>query len=380
LAFACLAASAACGTNTDLDDRPLFPDGFIVFQAVVLDGVDGSQIVDVDLRVQVGHHTLPSEQLEGVDGANGIHIIYGIPDNTGVFVLADAEGYAPFIAKVTIDGNGSVTTGDLDYRFFNVLMFPIGTSPSDLSVTIFTADGEPVANATVVATLNQQPTNVPVDTPLFPGVGILPSSAVATTDAAGKATFSGDNLILGGRYSISVFGALDAQGVFLVPSSATNVTIGATVPEIVIFLDRPLLTPIAISVNNEDAGIHSNLVVNFPYEVELCSLTSAHTWQNVTNQSPFFLTLDTNANGTVAQPALANPVTLTGDGTATLTLEENYGNTTAAFDGGDDLFIQFNGVTLKPRGAGDGSCRSLSTVEIRDTGSFVNPRIHVNDP
>jgi hypothetical protein len=164
-----------------------------------------------------------------------------------------------------------------------------------------------------------------------------------------------------------------------VPSSPTSVTIGATVPEIVVFLDRPLLTPVAISANNEDAGIHTNLVVTFPYVIEVCSASAQHTWTNVTTSQG--VVADTDIDGTVAQPANPNPVTLTvGGGGTTITLEENYGLTTQAFDPQDDLFVQFNGVTVKPAGSGEASCRALNLIELRDSGLNVVTRIHVNDP
>jgi len=362
-----ICALAACSTDTDISDRPLFPDGFIVFQAVVLDGLTGDAVDPVDLRVQIGHHVLPSE----LD--NGIHVVYGLPDNTGVFVLADADGYAPFVAKVTIDGTGNLATGDLDYRFFNVLMYPVGTSPSDVTVSVFTADGTPVDGATVVATLDQQPVFVPVDTPLFPGVGILPGSVVAQTANGGKATFAGADLVLGAEYSIDVFGALDANGVFLVPSQNNTIRIGSQVPEIVVFLDRPQLAPVAISANNEDGAIHGNLTVRFPYAVDVCSLNTEHTW--------FASGGDTDFDGNVAAPVAINPVTLTkSTGDTTLALEENYGTGLQAFDPNDNLFVTFNGVRLKPRGAGDASCRALSSVELRDTNRFVSTQIHVNQP
>jgi len=357
----------ACSTDTDISDRPLFPDGFIVFQAVVLDGLTGDAVDPVDLRVQIGHHLLPAEF------ANGIYDVYGIPDNTGVFVLADSPSYAPFVAKVTIDGNGNLATGDLDYRFFNVLMYPVGTSPSDVTISVFTADGQPVDGATVVATLSQQPIFVPVDTPLFPGVGILPGSLVAQTAGGGKATFAGADLVLGAEYSIDVFGALDANGVFLVPSQNNTIRIGAQVPEIVVFLDRPVLAPVAISANNEDGAIHGNLVVRFPYAVDVCSQTIEHTWSGSGG--------DTDFDGNIAGPASITPVTLTKSAAdTTITLEESYGAGLQAFDPNDNLFVTFNGVRLKPRGAGDTSCRTLNSVELRDTNRFVSTQIHVNQP
>jgi hypothetical protein len=296
-----------------------------------------------------------------------------------VFVLADAEGFAPFIAKLTIDGQGSLLTGDLDFRFFNVLMYPVGTVPGDLTVTVFSADGTPVDDATVVATQDQQPVFVPVDTPLFPGVGILPGSISKTTAGGGVATFPGAELVLGARYSIDVFGAIDANGVFLVPSQSESVTIGASVPQLAVFLNRPLLTPVAISANNEDGALHNNLVVRFPYGIELCAPLSPLSWTNTT--SSFAPPANTDADTVTAGPALTTPVTATlSDGGQTLTVEEFYGLDTAAFDPEDNLFVTFNNVRVKPVGSGDASCRVLNQVELRDTNTNVNPTIHVNDP
>lgn len=378
LARACLVLGLllGCGTDTDISDRPLFPDGFIVFQAVVLNGLDGSAVpeADVNLRIQIGRHTLQSEV------SNGIHVIYGVPDNTAVFVLADAPGLAPFVAKLTIDGTGSIENGDFDFRFFNVLMYPVGTAPGDLTVTVFSGDGgTPVQGATVVATQDQQPVFVPVDTPLFPGVGVLPSSVIQTTDASGRAVFPGADLVLGARYSIDVFGAI-VDGVFLVPSQNQSITIGSSVPEIVVFLNRPLLTPVAITSNNEDGAIHNNLVVRFPYAIELCTPTSPLSWTNSSGSfSPFILDLD--GDGTVAQPALTNPVSaVLSDGNSTLTVEESYGIGTQAFDVNDDLFVTFNNIRLKPESTDDASCRLLNQVELRDTNTNVVTTIHVNDP
>src|SRR5258708_932582 len=89
---------ASCSTDTNTSDRPLFPDGFIVFQAGVLDALDGTKIDNPNVRIEVGHTTLPAEVV------NDLQVIYGVPDATEVFVLSDAAGYAPFIAKISING------------------------------------------------------------------------------------------------------------------------------------------------------------------------------------------------------------------------------------------------------------------------------------
>jgi hypothetical protein len=365
-------SSMACQTNTNTKNRPLFPDGWIVIEAVVLNGLTGAPVASPNLRVQVGHHVLPSED------SNGLYYVYGVPNNTPVFVLADAGGYSPFIAMVSVNGAGNVLTGDYYYQFYNVMMYPMGTVPGNIVVSVYTADGTPIDSATVVATMTAASAMVPVSSPLASGVGILPNSVVATT-SGGKATFSGASLILGADYSIDVFGALDAAGVFLTPSQNNTVTIGEEIPEIVVFLDRPAMTPVALQASNEATGIGSQLAVTFPYPIELCTPTASYTWTNTTANHTG--TADTDMDFIVAAPAAVDPVTAARSvGDTVLTLGYVAGVGATAFDAGDVLWVRFNNVLLKPKGAGDGSCTLLGQVELRSTGSRVNTEIHASQP
>jgi len=375
-AFIALAISlGSCSTNTNTQNRPLFPDGFVVIEAVVSNGLTGEPVTGVDFRVQVGHHVLQAEE------SNGIQMVYGVPNGTPLFVLADAAGFQSFIAKVTIWGSGSVWDADYYYEFYNVLMYPVGTAPADVVVSVYDADGNPIAGATVVATMSSASAFVPVDTELVSGVGILPSSVVSQTNAAGKTTLAGASLILGATYSVDVFGALDAAGVYLRPSEDNTIVVGDEIPEIIVFLNRPAELPVAITVNNEVDGIYSQLVVTFPYAVELCTTSDDHTWAN---WSGFHGNYVNDFDGIDAAPATTDSVTaaLSSGGTVlTVGYVTNVANdANDAFDPDDSLWILFSGVEVKPVGASDGSCRDLTNVALRATGMTVDPEIHVNQP
>ncbi len=376
-------ALASCSTDTDTTNRPLFPDGYNVLQATVTNGLTGEPIDNVNLRVQVGRDTLDDEIV------SSLHMIYGIPNATEVFVLADAEGYSPFIAKVTLTGTGNIQTGDYAYHFRNVLMYPVGTTPRDIQVSVYQIDGTPVDGATVVLTLSAASVFVPVETALQSGVGILPNSLVQVTANGGKAVFPASGLIFGGTYSIDVFGALDANGVFLQPSQNSLVTVGVNVPEVVVFLDKPVLVPVAATTNTETAGERSTLVINFPYAVDKCTSTGWWVNNNCFDEFPpvfihACLSLDTDIDGYYARPHASASVTEAfSNGNTTLTLNyvtNEINDATAAFDAQDNLWVFFGGTQVKPRGASDSSCTPIQLIELRNTDDFINTEINANIP
>ncbi len=375
---------ASCSTDTDVTDRPLFPNGVNVFEAQVIDGLTGARVANAEVAVQVGRHIL--------DAANddGFYTVYGIP--YGSFrVMVSAPGYVDFRAMVDFTGNGKATDGVYSYTFNNILIYPTGNIPDDIVVSVYDGnDGSPVPDATVVASLTGITGFVTVDDPLAPGVGLLPSTIAAHTDASGKAVLPASSLVMGGTYSINVFGALDQNGVFLVPEQNETVKVGFTVQEVVTFLTRPVLRPVAVSANNEDRAVAVGfLEVNFPYPIEICSAAQSQSWSNTTSaHSPNTFALDHNdsdGDTTVTSPATSSdPVTATllNDDT-TLHLVFNTEND----DAGDDLWVTFSGVYVKPLGSEGtntaGSCHSLGTIGLRDTSispsSTVNTEIFVRD-
>src|SRR5439155_20503990 len=102
------------------------------------------------------------------------------------------------------------------YYFNNILMYPTGSVPMPVTVSVFDGNtGAPVANATVVATLDDQDNFLSISSPLYPDTGLKPSSFAKQTGMDGKVSLDSATLVLGAHYQITVFGALDAQGVYL---------------------------------------------------------------------------------------------------------------------------------------------------------------------
>jgi hypothetical protein len=374
LAVVAALGSAGCSTSIDRTNVPLYDNGVHVFEAQVVNALTAERIEDATISLLLGKYTLDAIF------ENGQHTIYNIPYGT-FRIDATAQGYNHFQARKSFTAaspSASLSRGDsLVFYYNNLVMYPEGIVPQGVTVTVYDGStGATISNATVVATLVGVGAAVPITDVLAPNVGLTPDTLVTTSGSNGEATFAPEDLVLGGTYAINVFGALDAQGVFLVPSSNLSVTVGQTFQQLPAFLSRPFQVPVALGANNEDfvnGGTNPNLVVTFPYAIELCSTPSSHTWFNST---PF--PADTNGNGTVATPPATNQVTATlSNGEATLTLAYNLQAGTD--DPGDNLYVTFSGVQVKPKGAAATSCTSLSLVSLRNIGGLprVNTQIRV---
>jgi len=367
-----VALLGACSTDTDLTNRPLFDNGVNVFEANVLDGLTGATVEKATVSVQVGRHTLESSpEAEGSGSGSGAAFfsVYGIP--YGEFrVTASAMGYNDFVALKDFDDSNpsdSLANGDpYVYYFNNILMYPSGSVPMPVSISVFDGNtGAPVANATVVAALDDTSSLIAISNPLYPDVGLKPTTFAKTTGADGKVELDSANLIMGGEYAISVYGALDAQGVYLVPASTSYVTVGQSLQQVVVFLNRPFATAVAIKANNEDTMVHPNLQITFPYPIEVCANPAMHFWQNY--------------SGTTPQPATTNPVGVAlsaGDTVITLTPNVQSGTDDPAVD----LTARFYNIEIKPKGASDSSCRDIyyDGIPLRTSGD-VSPFLKVRD-
>ncbi|MCK5688712.1 hypothetical protein KAI87_05540 [Myxococcota bacterium] len=363
--------ASGCSTEVDMTDVPLFDNGTNVFEAQVINGQTGERVDDATIQIQIGHHILKAEVNDG------FYTIYGIPAGTFI-VTVTVAGYTNFRALLRFNQGGTLSGGSaLAYLFKNIVMYPVGVVPGDITVRLFDgADGAPVVDAIVVASLTGFTNYVTADEVLTNNADLLPSTVPTTSDAEGLATLASTDLIMGGAYSIDVFGALDANGVFMVPAVNQIVTVGTNLQELVIFLDRPSLDPVALMVNNEDDAILSTLVVTFPYAVELCTQSDDHDWSNVTNNKAPYWSNDSDGDG--------NGTTVAADDPVTVTLSENDTILTAEFvanenDAGDELWVEFSGIEVKPMGSSDGGCVELEDIEIRNTGSNIDTQIHVRE-
>ncbi|MBI5511283.1 MAG: hypothetical protein HY903_21185 [Deltaproteobacteria bacterium] len=367
----------ACSTDTDTTHQPLFDNGVNVFEAQVIDGQVGAVITNATITIQVGRHLMQA------NNDNGFYSVYGIPYGT-FRILVSAPGYNDFQAMKAFTAAGqfaSLANGDpMVYYFNNVLMYPLGHAPGDVKVSVYDSrDGAAVRGATVAATLSQVTQLINLTDVLLPTIGYTPSTMVATTDADGKVSFASANLIMGATYDVDVFGALDADGVYLVPDTASQVKVGYALQDLVVFLDRPVLVPVAVMTNNEDNTLLvSELVVTFPYAVEICNAATNHTWSNTTDNHGAPFSDDTDGDGVFAAMAPTNPVG------AALSVNDTVLTMTYAAqndDVGDDLWVTFSGLTVKPRGASDSSCTSLTSVKLRTItgGATIDTEIHVRD-
>lgn len=360
----------ACPTGTPIEasDKPLFDNGVNVFEAQVVDAMNGTLLTGAQVFVHVGRHALDATE------DSGFYTVYGIPRGT-FRVTVTMTGYTPFRAMKSFNGNGRLSWGDpLSFEFNNILMYPEGSVPGDLIVSVYDGNtGAPVEGATVLASLVDVTPVIDISSPLAPNVGILPPTLAGATDAAGKAIFTAANLIMNGEYFIDVYGALDADGVYLVPVSNRSIIAGRQVQEVVVFLSRPALNPVALMANNEEDVTNTELVVTFPYEIELCTTdANDHGWNNSTS---WHTAADTDGDGTVTSPSATAPVTSAlEDGGTVLRLSFATEND----DAGDALYVDFWGIRVKPAGASDGSCTSLGNVSLRGSGT-VDTEIHVRN-
>lgn len=123
---------------------------------------------------------------------------------------------------------------DTEYNYVaNIYMFQLGQTASDITIYV-EYDNERVEGATVL--LQQQIANNLVTTPTTPAATLFAAntgttgtlgSISGTTDADGKVTFAGSNLVLGGAYTPQVL-PLTYEGVQLALTAGAQIIVGAT--------------------------------------------------------------------------------------------------------------------------------------------------------
>ncbi len=363
-----LAAPACEDALSETTGQPYFRNGVNSITVLVYDAMNGAGIVDADVTVQVGHYVLPAHEY------GHVYTVSGIPPGTFPIYI-EADGYLTFIGNFTFTGSGDLTNPNQNRTYItrSAIMFPMETVETDIRIRAYDGEtGEPVHGGRVVATIDPAVTPQGVitvtDEVLQGTLGLRPMTQ--TVDLSdGRAVFSREDLVYGATYNMDVIGARNADDAWLQPTSLAGFRAGRDHPELVVFMGPPAVTPVALSANNEQDGTHTELVIRFPYPMEVCSDARNHTWVNESG--------DTNANGVAAEPDPNDPLTLTlSNGDEVLTLAPNIASGTR--DDGDRLRARIEGVGVRvtgTRGTNLQTCVPIEQIQLRNTGTNVSNRI-----
>ncbi len=365
--LATLLGAASCGPSINLEERPLFSNGSNTLTFLAFDAFTGAGIEDATLKITVGTYELAVTKKSG-----NAYIVAQVPFGTHLATF-EAPGYVGFLGQPSADCSSTLTNpASQCFKTYQVALYPVKGVDSDVVVKTFEAEsGAPVAGGTVVATLTAASNLIGTgfSNPLSGSLTLRPTTIVANIGEGGTATLPKDRLVLGGTYSIDVFGAKTAANLYLTPTDNLSIVAGRSFPQLTVFMGPPSQAPVALSANNEKVVVIPNLVVKFPYPVEVCSEATAHGWSVNPGTG-----LDGNADGVKATPATTSPVTvaLTPDN-GQITLTANFATTmsgASTFQTADGLMeANFFGVRVKVKGSS--SCTSLGSIRIRD-GNFIS--------
>lgn len=243
--FSAVSLLAACGgddTTTNQSASQNYHNIQTTLQGSIFNAIDGTRITDESLKVTLvqGTSYRNANVRKGTADFAGDYSIANIPTSTNgsnitYRIVSSVDGFqqfeTTFAFNVTTGGSGSLQDNNVN-RVGNIYMYPVGSFASNVKVNV-SYNNEPVANATVL--LNPQTaSNAPttdVSNTLFPAQNGFQGAQTVVTDAAGIATFVADNLVLGGRYAISVL-PTSHEGTQLALPAVSSFTVGTT-PNIV---------------------------------------------------------------------------------------------------------------------------------------------------
>lgn len=353
LAMAGLLAMFACSGGSTGSSLPPSLYGLTgSLQGIVADAVTGKRIGgDLKLYLIQGSTVRGPTRLitSSADPLQGEYAFSGVPvefsGNNAIWkVVAIATGYQRFESEfqfnANINTNSSGAIIDTAYnKIGNIFMFPLGTNAPDYNFTVY-YNGKPVPGATVEldpVTQSNDPKFLETTDTLTANTGYVPGIQSTPTDAAGKTTVTGANLVLGGAYKVSALPVVftDTAGTKVqlalscfgsgCPTLLVGIA-GNPVNRIINMTDlNPTANPVYItSASNLAVGAvqaNGQLVITFSAPVSLITPTSPPA-----TSFGAVLTNGTLADGTAAAGAMAAPpvaATLSPDG-LTLTLAPNY--------------------------------------------------------
>ena len=363
--FGAVSLLAACGGDETSDNSVSqnYHNITTTLQGSIFNAIDGSRITDESLKVTLvqGDDYRNANVRKGTDDFAGDYAINGIPTATSAGnityrIVSLATGFQPFEATVAFN----IATGGLQdsraNRVGNIYMYPLGSFASDVKVNV-TFNNEPVANASVLLNPQTNANNATTDTSnaLFAAQAGFQGAQTVITDAAGIATFSATNLVLGGQYSIDVLPtthegsqlALNAGTLTVVGTNnnINNIAMAETVPG----TENGLYVTSASNLDPDQVTSGGALTLTFSRSVSLIDETAIGA--NLTNKTT--ATLDassipnSNVSGVLSPDGLS--LTLTPQFT-TAPLNYSGSNGTTADNG---LLVNFTNVFIRINDSSD---------------------------
>lgn len=337
-------------------------------QGTVFDAVTGARISNDSLKVMlVQGDKYRTAKLNKEYG--GDYFISDIPTSTENNVTfrmeATATGYQPVVASVDFIADTNSLQDKNAWRMGNFYLYPLGVSAADMTVTV-TYNGEMIEGATVQLQPNTAGNTLTADSinVIAPNNGFQ-GAITATTDAEGNAVFSGDALVLGGRYQVQIL-PMSYKGIELGQPAAVNVNIGTDIihqrvamADIVPGTNDGLYVTQASNADGNAINMNGSLILKLSRPVSIVneSLASAALTQATT------AVLDSNSQGSEVT------VTLSTDG-LTLTLQPNFSTTPVPFNGSNSgtadnaMFITYSNLFVR--------LNDNDTTELYDVLSLVD--------
>jgi len=223
---------------------------------------------------------------------------------------------------------GGATTSDINYTnevfntIGNIYLYPLGSSAGDVTVYVYSPQGEPIENANVLLRQNVTANNTVsyIGNRLVATAGLYPS-LTATTDSSGIVTFDNTDLVLGGSYSV-VVEALTFEGQQLAAITTAAFISGVNSETRVVNMTAITNSLVATSASNSIPGTitaDGSLVITFNQPV-------------IVDTDPTTMNFSATAtHGTLKSPAVK--ASLSSDG-MTLTLTPDWTTGPATTDKG----------------------------------------------
>ncbi|MFC2009402.1 hypothetical protein ACFLT3_00555 [Chloroflexota bacterium] len=282
-----LLMGTSCAKNTrtgnDINSNPSYLRTGTL-QGKIMDALTGKAIGGDDLEVYLlqGVDTSKPEKLvkDLNDPLVGEYAFNSIP--VGVVDAANNElnyklvvikgSYQRFEANISltatvVPGNAQENiTNEMFNRIGNIYLYRLCSSPCDVSVYVYSPQGRPIENASVLLKQNCHANAIiaNVGDRILPAAGLYPS-LTAFTNSSGKAVFSGSNLTLGGSYSV-VVQALTFEGQQLVTATPAAFIIGEDSLTRVVNMEAISNTLVATSASNSVPGTitpNGSLTISF---------------------------------------------------------------------------------------------------------------------